>query len=179
MTQNIEKIKESLNTKKIIGLVIPDAEYDEILIEVAKTLGKNYNKILYISVNRPCESLKSKFKENGTDTDKFYIVDCITRTGKDAPPTKNCFYISSPKALDEIQTAALNFLMRNEIDVALIDSPSSLLIYYEHTEVLQFLHRLMSMLIIAECGGVFPFPKESNESLRRSVEMFTNKIIYL
>ena len=108
---------------------------------------------------------------------KIYIVDCISRTSHDVLPGKRCIYVSSPRALDEIQTAVLDILRENKINVALIDSPSSLLTYYEHMDVLQFIHRLMTILIIANCRGIFPFQKRGADSLTRSIEMFTNKIV--
>lgn len=179
MASNIENVRESLASKKIIGLVIPDAEYDEMLIEVAKGLSKDYTNILYISINKSCESLNSKFKQSEMDRNKFYFIDCISRTSNDVMPDKNCIYVSSPKALDEIQTAILDIFREKKIDLVLIDSPSSLLTYYERTDVLQFIHRLMAILIIANCRGIFPFQKEGADSLRRSIEMFTNKIVNL
>lgn len=179
MASPIENIKETLADKKIIGLIIPDLGYDEQLMKVVSALSKDYNKILYISISTPCESLSDKFKRMKINTDKFYVIDCITRTEKDVVMTKNCIYVSSPKALEEIQSAVLNIIRAHKIDLALIDSPSSLLTYYEHMDVLQFMHRLMSVLIISNCSGIFPFPRESEGPLRRSIEMFTNKVIQL
>ena len=172
-------IKESLTTNKIIGLVIPDIEYDEMLITAAGSLSKEYDRVLYISVDKPYGELVGKFKQNKINPDKFHFIDCITRTVKDVSSTENCTYVSSPRALDEIQTTILDVLEKQRIDVALIDSPSSLSTYYEHTDVLQFMHRLMTALIIAKCKGVFPFRKESVGPARRSIEMFTDKMVYL
>ena len=92
----IQEIKEKADANEVIGLVIPDIEYDEMLIDAAGFLSKNYNKILYISINKPYESLAGKFKQNKIDVNKFYFVDCITRTAGDAQPTENCFFVSSP-----------------------------------------------------------------------------------
>jgi len=179
MTLSIENIKETLADKKIIGLVIPDIGYNETLIKVVGALSKDYDKILYISISTPCESLADRFRRNKINTNKFYVIDCITRTEKDFVMTKNCIYVSSPKAIDEIQSAILNIIRAHKIDIVVIDSPSSLLTYYEHMDVLQFMHRLMSVLIISNCKGIFPFPRESEGPLRRSVELFTNKVIQL
>ena len=175
----IREIKEKADANEVIGLIIPDIEYDEMLIDAAGFLSENYNKILYISINKPYESLAGKFKQNKIDVNKFYFIDCITRTAGDAQPTENCFFVSSPRALDEIQTSVLDALRKQEIDMALIDSPSSLLTYYEHADVLQFMHRLMTEILVSECKGIFPFQKESADSLKRSVEMFVDDVVYL
>jgi len=179
MTLDIESIKESLADHKIIALIIPDIEYNEGLISVADVLSKEYNKILYISVDKSYDTLVSEFKQNKINTDKFYFIDCITRTVKDAQSTKNCAYVSSPRALDEIQTTILDILRENKIDAALIDSPSSLLTYYKRTNVLKFMHLLMTKLAVANCKCIFPFQKEGGIPLKRSVEMFTDKTMYL
>ena len=175
----MKNIKESLADNEIIGLVIPDVDYREKMVETAGILSKKYNKVLYISVNKPYEKLISEFKQDKINTDKFHFIDCITKTVKDTPSTKNCTYVSSPKALDEIQTTILDVLKEQRIDVALVDSPSSLTIYYEHMGVLQFMHRLITSLIIARCKGIFPFQKEGAGPVRRSIEMFTDKVAYL
>ena len=177
MTFNI--IKESLKANEIIGLVIQDIEYEEMLMKVAGNLGEDYNKILYISINKPYEELVGKFEQNKIDPDKFHFIDCITRTKKDVQSTENCTYVSSQRALDEIQSAILDVLKKQRIDVTLIDSPSSLLTYYEHMDVLKFMHLLMTELIIAKCKGVFPFQKEGVGPARRSIEMFADNIVYL
>ncbi|ODS41237.1 hypothetical protein BEH94_06040 [Candidatus Altiarchaeales archaeon WOR_SM1_SCG] len=175
----IQEIKEKADANDIIGLVIPDIEYDETLVEAAGFLSENYNKILYISINKPYGKLTGKFKKNKINLNKFYFIDCITRTEKDVSSTENCFFASSPRALDEIQTSVLDALRKQEIDMALIDSPSSLLTYYEHADVLQFMHRLMTELIVSGCKGIFPFQKESAGSLKRGVEMFVDEVVFL
>jgi len=171
--------KESLKTNDIIGLVIPDMEYDELLIKAAGLLCENYNKILYISINKPYEKLAGKFKNNKINLNKFYFIDCITRTARDAEQKENCCFVSSPRALDEIQTSVLDILKKQRIDAVLIDSPSALTTYYEHADVLRFMHLLMTKLIVLDCKGIFPFQKESAGMLRRSVEMFVDDVVYL
>jgi len=178
--KNIENIKEALNDKEIIGLVIPDLGYDEMLHEVAGLLSRDY-KILYISIDKACKSIAGKIEkvEPGIDTNKFYFIDCISRTSKYVPSEGNCTYVSSPRALDEVQQAVIDVLRGKEVNMAIIDSPSSLLKYYEHVDVLKFMHLFMIKLLTAGCKGIFPFQRESEGPLKRSVEMFVDEIVYL
>lgn len=177
MTLKTGNIKEIIGKSEIIGLVIPDIEYNETLISLACAVSKYYNKILYISINKPYESLAEKFRQNGTDVSKITFIDCITGTTKPVQSTKSCIYVSSPKALNEIRLAFIDAVDKNGIEVAIIDSPSSLLVYYEHMDVLKFMHILMAKLIISECKGILPFQKESSGALRRSIEMFTDATV--
>jgi len=172
-------IKESLNDSEIIGLVIPDIAYDEKLVEVAGNISKNYDNILYISIDKPFDKLVDKFKKNKINCDNFHFIDCITHTLKKPEPCEKCTYVSSPRAFDEVHGAISDVLKKREIDIVLIDSPSSLLTYYERMDVLKFIHILMIKLLTANCKGIFPFPRESGESFKRSVEMFTDKVVYL
>ena len=171
-------IKEILTKNEIIGLVTPDMEYEEILIKLLGIMSGDYNKILYISIAKPYESLIKSFERDEIDINKFYFIDCVTGTEKDVQSTGNCTFISSPRALDEIQTTIIDVLKNQKIDITLIDSAAHLSTYYEHTDVLQFMHRLMAELLVANCKGILPFPKESADSLRRSIEMFTDTTIY-
>jgi len=67
--------------------------------------------------------------------------------------TENCIYLSSPKALDEIQRTVLDVLKNHQIDMVLIDSPSTLLTYYEAMDVLKFMHLLTAKIMVAGCNG--------------------------
>ncbi|PKP54464.1 MAG: hypothetical protein CVT90_01145 [Candidatus Altiarchaeales archaeon HGW-Altiarchaeales-3] len=176
MNRRFENIKKSLNAHEIIGLDIPDVNYEKILLEAAGNMSNDYE-ILYISINKPYELLRSKLEENKININKFQFIDCITRTENAARSTENCNYVSSPKAIDEIQMAVRDILNNREIDLTVIDSPSSLLTYYEHTDVLKFIHLLMTKLVVSGCKGIFPFQSESAGTLRRSIEMFVDEIV--
>ncbi len=177
----ISKINESLTENEIIGVLIPAATRDEMLMRIAEDLSSNYNnynKILYISTDKSCNELIGKFEENKINTDKFYFIDCITRTAnRNVTSSKRCRFISSPGAKDEIQTGVFDILAKEEIDAVLFDSPFSLLKYYEHTDILQFMHLLTLKLVVEGCKGILTFQKESTDSLRKSIEMFVDKTI--
>ena len=175
----ISSLRKSLKENDIIGLVIPDIEYEEKLIDVVCGMGCDYNKILYLSVNKPYEKLINKFNVSKVDASRFLVIDCITRTAKNVSSTENCIYLSSPKALDEIQRTVLDVLKNNQIDMVLIDSPSTLLMYYEAMDVLKFMHLLTTKIMVAGSKGIIPFPKESCGPLRRSIEMFIDDTVYL
>jgi len=175
----ISSLRKSLKENDIIGLVIPDIEYEEKLIDVVCGMGCGYNKILYLSVNKPYEKLVNKFNVSKVDVNRFLVIDCITRTAKNVSSTENCIYLSSPKALDEIQRTVLDVLKNNQIDMVLIDSPSTLLMYYKAMDVLKFMHLLTTKIMVAGCKGIIPFPKESCGPLRRSIEMFIDDTVYL
>jgi len=51
----ISSLRKSPEENDIIGLVIPDIEYEEKLIEVVCRICGDCNKILYLSVNKPYE----------------------------------------------------------------------------------------------------------------------------
>ena len=108
-------IKQIFTDNKMIGIVIQDIECGEILIKVSGIMSENYDKILYISINKPYETLINEFKQAEINTDKFCFIDCITRTSEDVESTKNCTYVSSPKAMDEIQTAIMDILRKEKL----------------------------------------------------------------
>jgi len=172
-------IKETLKANSIVMAVIPDMKYEEGLTRLAGILGEDYKKILYISINKPYEKLVGKFKQNNINPDKFYFIDCITKTVENVSPNKNCTYVSSPRALNEIKVSIIEVLKKQKIDVALIDSPSSLSSYYEHMDVLKFIHLFMVDIITTNSKCVFPFQKEGAGPIRRSIRMFTDKTVYL
>ena len=175
----IPEIKESLAKNDIIGLVIPDIDYDEILIDVAGTVSKEYEKILYLSVSKSYDELMREFTENKIDADRFLFIDCITGTSKDVQSAKNCVYVSSPKAMDEMHRAILDLLREHKINLILIDSPFALLMYRERMDVLKFIHLLVTKLTFLECKSIIPFQKESSGPVRRSIEMFVDATVQI
>lgn len=182
MALNIKDIEKSLTSDEIVSLIIPDEEYDTMLIKIAGSLSKDYKKILYVSIDKPCKLLVSNFKQNKIDPNKFYFIDCITKNEKEVSSIENCTHVSSPMALDEIKEVIFHALEKQKIDVTLIDSISSLSIYNEHANVLKFMHSVDCKLIAKKSKGVFPFRKgkeKENIDKRESIEMFTDNTWHL
>jgi hypothetical protein len=175
----IPEIKESLAKNDVISLVIPDVNYNEILIDVAGMVSREYEKILYLSVSKSYDELMREFTKNKIGADRFLFIDCITGTSKDVQSAKNCVYVSSPKAMDEMHRAILDILKEHKINLMLIDSPSALLTYRERMDVLKFIHLLVTKLTFLECKSIIPFRKESSGPMRRSIEMFVDETVHV
>lgn len=160
----ISRVKESLRESRIIALVTPDAKHNEILISLLCGIEKDYDEILYISFNNTCKSLSDTLKQQKIDENKFYFIEAVT---------------TSPQALEEVQSEIFDVIDKNKIKLVLMDSSSCLLEQYERIDVLKFMDAVTSKITALDCKGVFSFRKETGYSLRKSIEMFTDKTIDL
>lgn len=130
-----------------VAVIFPVKDYPDQINELVKVLEKDYNKILYVSLNRLYNPLKRKLTQLGVNTSKFVFVDCVTKTAVPQPEeTADCIYTSAPNALTEISIAITKSIQTYYPDIVLFDSLSTLLIYENVMTSSQFVHSLTNKM---------------------------------
>jgi hypothetical protein len=171
---------KNLKGNKIILFLTPARKYAETNLNIIKMI-INENKFsgIYITVNKPYNTLVKLLKDNGIDTDKIFFIDCISRTvslpkGLNMPEEKikeadNCLYIASPSRLTELGIAlsqALSAMKTYEDKFLFLDSLSTLLIYNELPTIARFVHFLATRLrLFGLVGIIMSMEKEIDEKL--------------
>lgn len=172
----ISHLKKFLATTQVMVVFVPNMEYKDTLMQISDLLNKNYKKILYVSINRPCSVLISTFEQNKMDYSKFHFIDCVTKT--ELSSMENCTHIASPNSLIELSLAISDVMESQKPEIMLFDSPSTLLIYNKEDHVIKFIHSLISKLAIWDSKGLFTVPEESAGILMvKDIEMFVDKTI--
>lgn len=172
--------KEVTPSKKhqIIVLIIPNDQYMERIVDVAKEVAVDSQKICYVTLNRPYDSLIETLKSANVDTSKFFFVDGITKTAEAPPSIENCEFVSSPSALTELSLTTSDLLDSQKYDYIIFDSLSTLLVYESEIVVTKFIHFLMSKVRIVGCKAIFTCLKQDADSvLIKDLNMFADKII--
>lgn len=102
---------------------------------------KPFNDIprIYICLNKTQKSIESIFRKEAIDTDKLFFVDCVT-----SEKSRNDVLHISPHQLGTLHSAIHNFITDIEGEkVLIIDALSTLLIYNEESNVINFIKDLI------------------------------------
>ncbi|MEM4261544.1 MAG: hypothetical protein QXI10_01130 [Candidatus Diapherotrites archaeon] len=144
----LENSKE--NEKKEVGktflIFLKSKEYQKSLIWILKGITKNYEKIIYVTLNNTKNSLVAKLEEENIVTNKFFFIDAISLTTEEKKEEEqNCAYVSSPQALVEMSLTLSNvFAMQDKQQkkALIFDSVSTLLDNENETNVSKFVHSI-------------------------------------
>lgn len=115
-------------------------------------------KVCFISLNKSCaylnnEIIKPKFSRN------ILVIDGATKTfssDKDSiKDTGKCKFISVTQLMKELVKIQKEYLSKGKYKKVVVDSLSTLLIYYSEQEVLDFLTKLSDDMALQSCDTYF------------------------
>jgi len=181
---NIEDFdKEVKNLKEFIVLATVSAkEYQNTNIELVKHLTKDKNTPgVYVTLNKPFESMKSILEKGGVDTRLIIFIDAVTKTtGGKLTKTKNCLFIGNPENLSDISVAmdqAVRALPGKE-KFLFFDSLSTLLIYNNIETVARFVHFLAGKMRVWKVKGIIiSLERKADKDLIEELSQFCDVII--
>jgi len=169
----------AFSENKIVVLIVPDEQYTQKVLSLAKDLSTGMGSILYISLNRPYVSVISSFSSLGINPEKFYFVDAVTQTAQKGDGSSDKVkYVSSPGSLTELSLTLSKLLDNQKFDFVFFDSLSTLLVYEEETVVTRFIHSLVSKIRVVGCKGIFTCLKRDMDSIViKDLNMFADRIL--
>jgi hypothetical protein len=170
MMDIVKNIKEN----DITVLIIPNNSYGDSLKNLVSDMSKIFNKICYISLNKPYKSLLKGFEQKGVTTKKLLFIDAVDK-GFDS---EGIVHVSSPKALTELNIAITKSLSNGLVDSILFDSLSTLLMYEEPATVIKFAHSIISSFRIKGIKTVLTcLEGDAKSELIKDLSMFVDKIM--
>ncbi len=173
-------IKAKIGKNKIVISVIPNREYAEYMVEIARSLASNYKKICYVNLNRPYSTLIDIFESQGIDPTKFFFIDGVTKKAGGAKKVDNCLYIDAPNALTQLSLSINKLFKTLKPEILIFDSISTILIYEKVNIVTRFMHDLTEKIRSVGCIAIFTALEEGISSdLMKDLHMFTDKTINL
>ena len=148
---NMESEKEMEKCRNIL-VTIPNADYDTITTDIISQIYTK--KICYVTLNKTYSALKDFLIRQKIYTVNIAFVDGITKTVINAENRKDCSFVSSPGALDEL-TNAISRLLQPNFDYLIFDSLSDLLTYGDADEAERFVKTITDCLAENRCKGIF------------------------
>ncbi len=162
---------------KVTLLVVPGEKYHQAILHFLKKISSR--KICYVTTNKGYSALVEDFTKKKLHLSHFFFLDCVTKTILEPRKEKNCWYLSSPRALTEISLAITKLM--NFSEIIFFDSISPLLIYNNPEALRQFVHHLANqtrmnrelylVLVISD--------KDKKTDLFRQIEPLVDKVLNL
>ena len=159
-------------------LIIPNVEYGKGITMLARKMGSQYGKVLYVSLNEIYKTLVERLKKNGVDVGKFFFIDAITLTSvRDAEKHGNCIFVSSPNSLIELSLAITQAMNSEKPEALIFDSISTLLIYEKETTVTKFIHSLIGKIKAVNVDAYFTaLEGDSMSDSIKDLSMFVDNV---
>ena len=155
LEQNLELLRDFVNRRKMAGI--------------------------YVTVNRPYESLVSMLKGEKVDTARMFFIDMVSKMPQDKPSrTGNCIFMGSATNLTDLSVAISQAVSANTKDKKFIflDSLSTMLIYNEAGSLAKFSHFLTSRLREWNVDGVFiSLDTKSDKELTEKLSQFCDRVV--
>lgn len=174
-----DRTRKALKENEVTLVLIPNEAYSEGIIGIAKMASSLNRKLCYVALNKPYKTLLREFRKGGVDAGKFFFIDCVTKNVKEEE-SEQVVYVSSPKALTEINIVMKKVLGMGKIESTILDSLSTLLVYEGSANVIRFAHSIISMFRSIGSKGILISLKEDMKSeLIKDLNMFVDDTIEL
>jgi hypothetical protein len=172
---NSNASNNSNNASTVTLLKLPLNKHANGIANFIKKLDKK--KLCYLSLNTGYGALINFLNKKNIKTKNILFIDCVTKTIATPPKDQNCIYLTSPNALTQI-SLAIKRALKSEINVILIDSLSTLLVYHNQNTLTKFVHDLVHK--VKETEGislVFTISqKDENTTLFKNTSMVADKV---
>ena len=165
----LEEFMNNLPRNKVVLFLVDPRMYMKRNLSIIKIL-VNENKLsgIYITINRPFDTLIQTMKDNFIDIEKIFFIDCVTKMvpTRDkislSPKNKleraeNCIFIPSPSRLTEIGLVLSEVISGTENPknkFLYLDSLSTLLIYNDIETIIKFVHFLTTKIRLFGIVGI-------------------------
>jgi hypothetical protein len=174
----LKDVAAEIKKNQVVLFVLTKNNYTVALVEILKALENVSKKIAYITFNQPYNSLLSNFASKKIPSSKFFFIDTVTKSVKQAAAAPNCIFVSAPNALTEISVAFSKALNEQKCDSSIFDSLSMLLVYEKAHSIIQFTHNVITKLRMGQSKGIFLALKEDATSeLMKDLYMFVDKVV--
>jgi hypothetical protein len=170
-------ISDDIGSSNILLITTTKEKYNQSVSQIISEIDKAANKIGYITVNRPYNSVIDSIQKKSLNKDKFFFIDTITATVQSLPTTDKCTFVSSPTALTDIGLGFSSLFAEKKCDLIFFDTVSTLIVYQDIGSVTKFVHNLITKARVLNKKAVFLALKEDSESLIKDLNMFVDKVV--
>lgn len=172
---------EGLPENFIVSVIVPTDNYEEVNMHILnRFIGEEEKHGIYITLNRPYDSIVGLMKKENIDIKKLSFIDCISKEIGKPKGKVNCIFVRSPADLTEIAVALDKLFQHNKHGFIFFDSLDTLLFYNRLDRVIKFVHFITGKMRIYGINGVLlGLHEKTTEELIGELAPFTDKIIKL
>lgn len=149
--------------------------------DVLYSATQKFNKICYVTINKPYHTFSTFFKVNGIDPQKVFFIDGVTKTTiKNPKKDRQVLFVPPADYFKSIEKAIRKVLQQQHPDLLIFDSLSSLLIFEQEATVIRFSHGLAAMVKGFQNKSVFiVLEKDAGLGVAQNIGMQMDKTIYI
>jgi hypothetical protein len=181
--EKLKKFIKNLKPKTVVLFIIDAKKYHKIHPKVLKTIiEERCFAGIYITINKPYNTLVKYLKENDIDTKNIFFIDAISRVvGGTIKMTKDCLFIPSPTQLTDLaiaMTQAIESMKHRENKFIFLDSLSTLLIYNSFEVTAKFVHFIITRLrVFGLVGLIISIEKQIDEKMLNILIEMCDKVV--
>ncbi|MBW2984332.1 hypothetical protein KY361_04410 [Candidatus Woesearchaeota archaeon] len=178
--KKVEKELESLQENFIIAVISSSESYSALNTAIVDYMvNKKKMPGVYVTMNKPYETVINNLKKCGIDTKKIFFVDAISNViGNKKLISENCIILDSPSALTELGIVISKAFGSKKIKFLLMDSLSTMLVYNKVDTTVKFIHYLITQLRKYKLSGIIlSLEKDMESKTIDSITQFCDKVI--
>src|SRR3989338_1691086 len=176
----IEQEFKDLPENFAVNLIIDQHIYSQANLALLQHLIEKLHQGLYVSLNKPYETLYKELRQINLDPNLVYCIDAVSKETGKFSNSERCFCLEDPTSLTELSALTTSLLNDRKIRFIILDSLSTLLLYNDIKEAEKFLHDLLNKARKSNASVVVTSPKEkSKEDLFAEITQFCDKEIEL
>lgn len=156
VTGQAEPLDWRTDSEIILAITAGDT-YNEAVLEMARAANNRFRRGVFITTNRPYDTLRRHLDEGDIKLAGYAYIDCISGlTGLTPANRPDVQFIDSPTMLEKAAMRADQLLRRAGDDrVLLLDSLSTLAVYNGDETVAELAHNMITKLRMQQCPAVF------------------------
>jgi len=180
---DIEKIEKELDglPEGWIMLLETSAENSlDVAIAAVKALTDKKYKGIILSANRPYSNLIDVYKRNNINTERIFVLDCISKSQNiNLERANDVLFLESASALSNISISIDETIKKNEgKKFIFIDSITAMLIHNKSDIFVRFIHYILTALRIKKINGLLiSLGTETNKEVRAEIVQLCDKVI--
>jgi hypothetical protein len=144
--------------KRILLALSPSRTYRENTLRMIQEIQKGNLHLIIICINQPAAFLIDFYQRNGIDISRIYFIDAITQYATGTVPENigNCRFVPKPNDLTALGIAVTGTLkmFEGEKNVIFLDSVNAMLIHSTSSDLLKFIHFVISKLRVMNIAGI-------------------------
>jgi len=135
---DLKKLKK-LGKKYSVLIISPIESLQKNINQACGHLVKTGKPVLYVSLNKPHDTVKAALEKQGIATQKIFFVDCLAQPSGKPPRDDNVIHVESPADLTSLEIAIAEFLEKIQGEKSvLVDALATLLIYNSEELTIKF-----------------------------------------
>jgi len=181
--KRLKQFIKGLEPKTVVLFIIDAKKYHKIHPKVLKMIiEEKCFAGIYITINKPYNTLIKYLKENRINTKNIFFIDAISRVaGGTIRMTKDCLFIPSPTQLTDLGialTQALESMKHKGNKFIFLDSLSTLLIYNPFEVTAKFVHFIITRLrVFGLVGLIISIEKQIDERMLNILIEMCDKVV--